>query len=62
LPAAKPWWHKSRWRSWLQTGHTDMITDATLHKNRMYDDICRRMGVPVFDVSEGTGKATELRS
>jgi hypothetical protein len=39
-----------------------MFTDATLPKNRMYDDIYRRMGVPVFDVSEGTGKATELRS
>ena len=50
---------------------------ATLHKGRMYDEIyCvaagqakrnqwiavfRRMGVPVFDVSEGTENARELR-
>ena len=63
----------------LQTGHTQMFTVATLHKNRMHDEIyCfaddkvkfnkwiavfRRMGVPVFDTSEGTGNATvtELR-
>ncbi len=61
----------------LQTGHTQMFTVATLHNNRMHDEIyCfadgkvkrnqwiavfRRMGVPVFDTSEGTGNATELR-
>ena len=54
-----------------------MFTVATLHMNRMHDEICcfaddkvkcnkwidvfRRMGVPVFDTSEGTGNATELR-
>jgi len=61
----------------LQTGHTQMFTVATLQENRMHDEIyCfaddnvrrnqwitvfRRMGVPVFDTSEGTGNATELR-
>ena len=61
----------------LQTGHTQMFTVATLHKNRMHDEIyCfadgkvkrnqwiavfRRMGVPVFDTSEGAGNARELR-
>ena len=61
----------------LQTGHTQMFTVATLHNNRLHDEIyCfaeskvkrnqwiavfRRMGVPVFDTSEGTGNATELR-
>jgi hypothetical protein len=50
---------------------------STLHKDRMYDEIyCfaedhikhnkwiavfRRMGVRVFDMSEGTGKAKEQR-
>jgi hypothetical protein len=61
----------------LLKGRTDMIMLATLHKGRMYDEIyCvaagqskrnqwiavfRRMGVPVFDVSEGTENARELR-
>ena len=61
----------------LQTGNTQMFTVATLHKNRMHDEIyCfadgkvkrnqwiavfRRMGVPVFDTSEGAGNARELR-
>jgi hypothetical protein len=60
----------------LQTGHTQMFTVATLHENRMHDEIyCfaddnvrrnqwisvfRRMGVPVFDTSKGTGNAIEL--
>ena len=61
----------------LLKGRTDMMMLATLHKGRMYDEIyCvaagqskrnqwiavfRRMGVPVFDVSEGTENARELR-
>ena len=61
----------------LWRGRTDMFTVATLHKDRMYDEIyCfaedhikhnkwiavfRRMGVRVFDMSEGTGKAEEQR-
>jgi hypothetical protein len=61
----------------LQTGHTQMFTVATFQKNRMHDeiycfaddkvkfnqwiDVFRRMGVPVFDISDGTGNATELR-
>jgi hypothetical protein len=61
----------------LWRGRTDMFTVATLHKDRMYDEIyCfaedhikhnkwiavfRRMGVPVFDMSEGTGKTEEQR-
>ena len=61
----------------LQTGHTQMFTVATLQENRMHDeiycfaddkvkcnqwiDVFRRMGVPVFDTSEGTGNATEFR-
>jgi hypothetical protein len=61
----------------LHTGHIQMFTVATLHKNRMHNEIyCfadgmvkrnqwitvfQRMGVPVFDTSEGTGNATELR-
>jgi hypothetical protein len=52
----------------LRRGHTEMFTVATLHKNARYDEIScfavdqvkrdkwiavfRRMGVPVFDVSE----------
>ena len=61
----------------LRSGRTDMFTVATLHEDRMYDEIyCfaddqikhnewiavfRRMGVPVFDMSEGTGEAKEQR-
>ena len=61
----------------LQTGHTQMFTVATLHNNRLHDEIyCfaeskvkrnqwiaifQRVGVPVFDTSEGTGNATEHR-
>ncbi len=61
----------------LRSGRTDMFTVATLHEDRLYDEIyCfaedrikhnkwivvfRRMGVPVFDMSEGTGKAEEQR-
>ena len=61
----------------LRRGRTNMFTVATLHKDTMYDEIyCfaedymkhnkwiavfRRMGVPVFDMSEGTGKTEEQR-
>jgi hypothetical protein len=61
----------------LQPELANMFTIATFYENRMYNDICcfagdqaerdewvlifRRMGVPVFDVSEGTGAAKELR-
>jgi hypothetical protein len=61
----------------LRRGRTDMFTVATLHEDRMYDEIyCfaedhikhskwvavfRRMGVPVFDMNEGTGKAEKQR-
>ena len=61
----------------LRRGRTEMFTVATLHEDRMYDEIyCfaddqikhnewiavfRRMGVPVFDMSEGTGEAKEQR-
>ena len=61
----------------LRRGRTNMFTVATLHKDTMYDEIyCfaedrikrnkwivvfRRMGVPVFDMSDGTGKAEEQR-
>jgi len=61
----------------LLRGRTDMMIFATLHQSRMYDEIyCvadgqakrnkwiavfRRIGVPVFDVSEGAENAKELR-
>ena len=61
----------------LQRGRADMFTIATLHEGKMYDEIyCfaddqvkrnkwiavfRRIGVPVFDVSEGTENVRELR-
>ena len=61
----------------MQPGRENMFTIATLHKNKLYDEIyCfaddnvrrnqwitvfRRMGVQVFDMSEGTGKTEEQR-
>ena len=61
----------------LRRGHTKMFTVATLHEDRMYDEIyCfaddqikhnewitvfLRMGVPVFDMNEGTREAKEQR-
>ena len=60
----------------LKRGHIDMFIIATLHENRMYDEICcfadnqvkrnkwiavfRRMGVAIFDVSDVNAPAVRL--
>ena len=60
----------------LKRGHIDMFIIATLHENRMYDEICcfadnqvkrnkwiavfRRMGVAIFDASDVNAPAVRL--